>query len=123
VSVALLVCPLVELETGWDVELDALPAAVLAASAVDEVAAAVVVGAAVVPDAAVVVCGSGVPANVTTPKRSANEARVAAATRRWMRFLKVFPGVEGMQASCARGLSRRSALPGRILSVSRALAR
>jgi len=123
VSVALLVCPLVELETGWDVELDALLAAVLAASAVDEVAAAVVVGAAVVPDAAVVVCGSGVPANVTTPKRSANEARVAAATRRWMRFLKVFRGVEGMQASCARGLSRRSALPGRILSVSRALAR
>ena len=122
-SVALLVCPLVELETGWDVELDALLAAVLAASAVDEVAAAVVVGAAVVPDAAVVVCGSGVPANVTTPKRSANEARVAAATRRWMRFLKVFPGVEGMQASCARGLSQRSALPGRILSVSRALAR
>jgi len=123
VSVALLVCPLMELETGWAVELAALPAGVLVVSELDEVVAAVVVCAAFVADAAVVVCGSGVPAKVTTPNTSAKEARVVAATRRWMRFLKVFRGVEGMQASCARGLSRRSALPGRILSVSRALAR
>jgi hypothetical protein len=37
--------------------------------------------------------------------------------------LEVLRGVEGMQAWCARGLSLGSALPGRTLSVSRALAR
>jgi len=96
---------------------------VLPVSALDEVVAAVVVSAAVVPLAAVVVCGSGAPAKVTTPSASANAARVAAATRPWMRFLKVLRGVEGMQAWCVPGLSLGSALPGRTLSVSRALAR
>jgi len=117
VSAALLVRPLEELETGWEVELEVLPV-----SALDEVVAAVVVCAARVPLAAVVV-GSGAPAKVTTPSASANAARVAAPTRPWMRFLKVLRGVEGMQAWCVPGLSLGSALPGRTLSVSRALAR
>ena len=114
VSVALLVWPLEELETGCELE-------VVAAACV--VCAAVAVVVAVVPLAAESVCGRGEPANVTAPSASANEASVAAATRRWMRVLKVLRGVEGMQASCARGLSRGSAPPGRTLSVSLAPAR
>lgn len=111
VSAALPVWPVVELETGWAVEVDALL-----------VVSLVVV--AVVPAAEVVVCGSGVPAKVTAPSAIANVASVAAATRRRMRVLEVVRGVEeGMQAACARVLSRGSALPGRSLSVSRAPAR
>ena len=110
VSAALLVWPLEELDTGWTVEVDALLVVSLGCVAV-------------VPAPEVVVCGSGVPAKVTAPSAMANVASVAAATRRWMRVLEAFRGVEGMQAACARVLSRGSAPPGRSLSVRRAPAR
>ena len=111
VRAALLVWPLEELDTGW---------AEAAGSAVSVLVVACVV---VVPVVAVAACGSGEPANVTAPSASAKVASVAAATRRWTGNLEEVREVEGMQASCARTLRRGRALPGRSLSLSRALAR
>ena len=82
VSAALLDWPLVELESGCEVELDEV---VAVAAGVEVVVFVVALRS---RSRSVVVCGSGEPANVTAPSASANDASVAAATRRWMRALR-----------------------------------
>lgn len=93
VSAALLVWPLVTLDT-------------VSVAEVSVVVAGVVCEELVVVVPAEVVCGSGDPAKVTAPSASANDARVAAATRRWIRALEVLRVEEDMQASCACALNR-----------------